>query len=93
VRDFPRPQLGLKGLMLLSLNKIVMLIAILAAVWYGFRLIGRLKGAQRTKPRRGFGFGFGKPRNGGRDAEPEIVDLVRSADGKTYTARKTDEHS
>lgn len=77
--------------MLLSVNKILMLIAILAAVWYGFKLVGRLDRARKGgKPRR---FGFPGMRRGGAKDEPEIVDLVRDADGKTFTARKTDEHS
>lgn len=76
--------------MLLSVNKILMLIAILAAVWYGFKLIGRLDKARGGKPRR---FGFDRMRRGSTKDEPEIVDLVRDADGKTFTARKTDEHS
>ncbi len=79
--------------MLLSVNKILMLIAILAAVWYGFKLIGRLDRVKKGKARSGFGFGFGRSRRGAPQDEPEIVDLVRGADGKTYTARKTDEHS
>jgi hypothetical protein len=76
--------------MLLSINKILMLIAILAAVWYGFKLVGRLDKARGRKPRR---FGFPGMKRGGAKDEPEIVDLVRGADGKTFTARKTDEQT
>lgn len=75
--------------MLLSVNKILMLIAILAAVWYGFKLVKRLDKSRKGKSRR---FGFSGMRSGAKE-EPEIVDLVRGADGKTFTARKTDEHS
>lgn len=76
--------------MLLSVNKILMLIAILAAVWYGFKLVGRLDKARGRKPRR---FGFPGMKRGGAKDEPEIVDLVQGADGKTFTARKTDEQT
>jgi hypothetical protein len=75
--------------MLLSVNKILMLIAILAAVWYGFKLIGRLDKARKRKAAVGPGSG----RKKGAAAEPETIDLVVGEDGKTFRARKTDEHS
>jgi hypothetical protein len=73
--------------MLLSLNKILMLIAILAAVWYGFKLIGRLDQARKRKA--------GTAANGKNRgaAEPETIDLVVGEDGKTFVARETDERS
>jgi hypothetical protein len=71
--------------MLLSVNKILMLIAILAAVWYGFKLVGRLDKARKRKA--GSGPGRKKPASG----EPETIDLEVGEDGKTFRARKTDE--
>jgi hypothetical protein len=76
--------------MLLSLNKILMLIAILAAVWYGFKLIGRLDRARKLKAKNAPRRGDGKK---GAAADPETIDLVRGADGKTFVARETDERS
>ena len=75
--------------MLLSVNKILMLIAILAAVWYGFKLIGRLDQARKRKAATG-------PRPGRQKratAEPETIDLVVGEDGKTFRAAKTDERT
>lgn len=75
--------------MLLSVNKILMLIAILAAVWYGFKLIGRLDKARKRKAKAGSGPGWKK----GRSSEPETIDLVVGEDGKTFRAAKTDERT
>jgi hypothetical protein len=76
--------------MLLSVNKILMLIAILTAVWYGFKLIGRLDKARKLKaknaPRRG-------PAQSNRSDQSETIDLVRGEDGKTFHARDTDDRS
>ena len=74
--------------MLLSVNKILMLITILTAVWYGFKLIGRLDKARKLKaknvPRRG------PDQRNGLD-HSETIDLVRGKDGKTFHARETDD--
>lgn len=75
--------------MLLSVNKILMLIAILAAVWYGFKLIGRLDKARKRKS----GTGFGRAWKKRATAEPETIDLEVGEDGKTFRPRKTDERS
>lgn len=74
--------------MLFSFNKILMLIAILAAVWYGFKLVGRLDRARKRKLKtqadhmRHATTDF----NGADGMGPEPIDLVRGEDGKTFVA-------
>ncbi|MDA0342002.1 MAG: hypothetical protein O3B74_10445 [Proteobacteria bacterium] len=78
--------------MLFSFNKILLLIAILVAVWYGFKLIGRLDRARKHKLSQAAGRGRradpGRASPGPIDAEP--IDLVRGEDGKTFVARDSD---
>ena len=80
--------------MLFSFNKILLLIAILVAVWYGFKLIGRLDRARKHKLRQAVG--RGRRADPGcapsRQSNPEPIDLVRGEDGKTFVARDTDRH-
>jgi hypothetical protein len=78
--------------MLFSFNKILILIAILVAVWYGFKLVGRLDRARKRKLKaqanhtRQATTGF----NGADGMGPEPIDLVRGEDGKTFVARGKD---
>ena len=80
--------------MLFSFNKILLLIAILVAVWYGFKLVGRLDRARKHKLRQAAG--RGRRADPGRasfgQSDPEPIDLVRGEDGKTFVARDTDRH-
>ena len=73
--------------MLLSFNKILLLLAILAAVWYGFKLVNRLDRARKTRLRER-GEGGRRPRwRGGRESEGETIELVRGEDGESFVAR------
>jgi hypothetical protein len=73
--------------MLFSFNKILLLIAILVAVWYGFKLVGRLDRARKHKLSQVVGR---DRRAAARQSEPEPIDLVRGEDGKTFVAQDTD---
>ena len=78
--------------MLFSFNKILLLAAVLAAVWYGFKLVGRLDRARKRKLReaaRGPSDTRGDPAARERSGT-ETIDLVRGEDGKTFVARDTD---
>ncbi len=69
--------------MLLSINKILVLIAILLVVWYGFKLVGRLDRARREKVR-------SARRAPDADAgEAETIELVRDEDGTGFVPRGT----
>lgn len=78
--------------MLLSVNKILMLLAILAAVWYGFKLVGRLDRARKDKLRaQGQDRAKSPPRETKRTQESgDTIDLVRSPDGKSFVPRGSD---
>lgn len=69
-----------------SLQKILFLFAILAAVWYGFKLVTRLDRARKQKLKE-------TARNGaapaGSGKEDGVVDLVQNPDG-TYGAKNKD---
>ena len=74
--------------MLFSLNKVLLLIGILLAVWYGFKLVGRLDQARRDKQRdQPPGGGSAQSGKGPTNAENETIDLVRSKDGKRFVMR------
>ena len=79
--------------MLFSFNKILLLIAILVAVWYGFKLVGRLDRARKHKLRQAAGRGrrADPARASFGQSDPEPIDLVRGEDGKTFVARDTDQ--
>lgn len=73
-----------------SLQKILALVVIVLAVWYGFKLITRLDRARREKlkdsPRESVKAETARPQPA-KDAE--VVDLVRKPDG-TYGAPDRD---
>jgi hypothetical protein len=73
--------------MLFSFNKILLLIAILVAVWYGFKLVGRLDRARKHK----LSQFAGRRRAAAGQSEAEPIDLVRGEDGKTFVARDNDQ--
>ncbi|MBT5267503.1 MAG: hypothetical protein HOL85_21920 [Rhodospirillaceae bacterium] len=88
-----------------SLNKIFILGMILVAVWYGFKMIGRLDRARKRKVRdeareqggaQGGAQGQQQPRDQGH-AEPRgpskddgVIDLIQSEDG-SYIQGKHDD--
>ena len=77
--------------MLLSFNKLLLLIAILVAVWYGFKLVGRLDRARKQKLRQQGADGAKGPAASRWNAA-DTVDLVRGEDGKTFVAPERDQN-
>lgn len=78
-----------------SISKSLALIAILAIVWYGYRLIGRLDEARKHKVDRSAGRGAnqGSGRTGGKSApEPQdgVLDLVQDETGAYVAKEKQD---
>ena len=76
-----------------SIQKILVLISILGAVWYGFKLIGRLKEArdeqakrQGTEPRKSNPWRSRAPASEARPVEAE--DMVECPVCRTYVAAK-----
>lgn len=69
--------------MLLSVNKILVLIGILLVVWYGFKLVGRLDRARREKVRTA----RRAPDPAPDDAE--TIELVRDEEGTGFVPRGT----
>ncbi|MCR9267806.1 MAG: hypothetical protein NXI03_09570 [Alphaproteobacteria bacterium] len=73
-----------------SLSKIIVLGSIVAVIWYGFRLVGRLDQARKRKAQ-------GEDRGGRRadrrdpppprDARDDVVDLVRDERTGEYVTR------
>lgn len=76
-----------------SISKLVTLAAIIAAVWFGFRLIGRLDAARKAKvAERQAGTGQdpnGRDRadRGGTHGRDDVVDLVRDERTGEYVSR------
>ena len=68
--------------MLLSFNKILLLIIILLAVWYGFKLVNRLDRARKAKVQ------AASDDRSSRQTGPETIDLVRSEDGTGFEPRR-----
>lgn len=77
-----------------SISKILALVAILAAVWFGFKLIGRLDEARRRKAERAVRGGESSrsdaaPSDAARRAEAQpdgVLDLVKDKRGN-YVAK------
>ena len=78
--------------MVFSLNKMLLLIAILATVWYGFKLLGRLDRARKQKLHERGGAGAKRPA-ASRWGAPDTIDLVRGEDGKTFVAPGGDDRN
>ncbi|WP_193187179.1 hypothetical protein [Nisaea sediminum] len=72
-----------------SLQKILVLFAVLAAIWYGFKLVTRLDQARKQKLKE-------TARNGGSSGtarnEDGVVDLVQNPDG-TYGQKNKDRNA
>ena len=69
-----------------SISKALALIAILTAVWFGFRLIGRLDAARRQKVERP-GPGPARPTPAATGGEDDgVLDLVKDKSGN-YVAK------
>lgn len=68
-----------------GLTKLLVLVAIIAAVWYGFKFVGRLEEARRQQPaERGSG-----RRGAARDAAPEVEDTVQCPVCGAYVVAKS----
>lgn len=82
-----------------SLSKILALAAILGAVWYGFKLIGRLDEARRRKVDRPDRDQAGPSRTGPTRADPgrgdppadDVLDLVKDDKGSYVAKEKRDD--
>ncbi|UUX51125.1 hypothetical protein NUH88_05400 [Nisaea acidiphila] len=72
-----------------SLQKILVLFAVLAAVWYGFKLVTRLDQARKQKLKEEAKSGGASASPGSSKPEDGVVDLVQNPDG-TYGAKKKD---
>ena len=79
-----------------SLSKIVALVAILGAVWYGFKLIGRLDEARKRKlaeTRRDEARRDAAARDdAAADGKGGVLDLVRDKSGAYVAKEKRDDH-
>ncbi len=80
-----------------SISKALALIAILAAVWFGFKLIGRLDEARKRKlaeTRRDETRRDAAARDDGRapDGKGGVLDLVRDKSGAYVAKEKRDDH-
>jgi hypothetical protein len=78
-----------------SISKLVALAAIIAVVWFGFRLIGRLDAARRAK---GAPLASGDRKDRGRPegthGRDDVVDLVRDErTGEYVTPDRRDERT
>jgi len=73
------------------LTKILLLIVVLAAVWYGFKLIGRRNQARRQGGADDTGAASSTPSASNEASQrSDTIDLVRGEDGKTFVAPDTD---
>lgn len=76
-----------------SLQKILFLFAVLAAIWYGFKLVNRLDQARKQKlkdaAKNGGTNGGASATPGASKAEDGVVDLVQNPDG-TYGTKNKD---
>lgn len=72
-----------------SISKLATLAAIIAVVWYGFRLIGRLDAARKRKTADGAAAGRRDdgPAERAPGAREDVVDLVRDERTGEYVAR------
>lgn len=79
-----------------SLQKILVLFAVLAAVWYGFKLVTRLDHArkQKLKEQARSGGGNSTPhQSSSSSADDGVVDLVQNEDGSYGASGKKDRRS
>tara|TARA_E500000318_G_scaffold75358_1_gene69973 strand:- start:1742 stop:1969 length:228 start_codon:yes stop_codon:yes gene_type:complete len=68
-----------------SIQKILVLVAVITAIWYGFKLVGRLDAARKQKLKEtAQGNAGNAPRTAQKD---DVVDLVQNEDG-TYVSTK-----
>lgn len=67
-----------------GLSKLLVLAAIVAAVWYGFKFIGRLQEVQRDRQQAG-----GRPAPRGRKKPAEVEDTVQCPVCGAYVVAKT----
>ena len=62
-----------------SLGKLLVLAAIVAIVWYGFKMVGRMDAARKNKP-----VGRDRGNRGGRNAPADVEDTVQCPVCKAY---------
>jgi uncharacterized protein len=68
-----------------SFTKLAVLVGIVVAVWYGFKMVGRLDQARKQKQRQQRG--NSGPRAGG--AAPEVEDTVQCPVCKAYVVARS----
>ena len=69
-----------------SIQKILVLVAVITAIWYGFKLVSRLDAARKQKLKEAArSNGGGTPDMTKKD---DVVDLVQNEDGTYVTTKK-----
>ncbi len=69
-----------------GITKLLVLAAIIAAVWYGFRLVGRLDAARKNRPG---GHERVDRRGSGGDAPADVEDTVQCPVCNAYVVAKS----
>ena len=72
-----------------SFQKILVLAAVVAAIWYGFKLVSRLDAARKRKLKEAAGLNDGNVPGAFR--KDDVVDLVQNEDGTYVTSKKNRE--
>ena len=72
-----------------SFQKILVLAAVVAAIWYGFKLVSRLDAARKRKLKEAAGLNDGNAPGAFR--KDDVVDLVQNEDGTYVTTKKNRE--
>ena len=69
-----------------SFQKILVLVGIVVAIWYGFKLVGRLDAARKQKLKEAADRNAGHAPGAFR--KDDVVDLVQNEDGTYVTTKK-----
>ena len=69
-----------------SFQKILVLVGIVVAIWYGFKLVGRLDAARKQKLKEAADRKAGHAPGAFR--KDDVVDLVQNEDGTYVTTKK-----
>ena len=72
-----------------SFQKILVLAAVVAVIWYGFKLVSRLDAARKRKLKEAAGLKDGNVPGAFR--KDDVVDLVQNEDGTYVTTKKNRE--
>ncbi|MEO9903628.1 hypothetical protein [Nisaea sp.] len=69
-----------------SIQKIFVLVAVITAIWYGFKLVSRLDAARKQKLKEAARSNGGVAPDTAR--KDDVVDLVQNEDGTYVTTKK-----